>query len=103
MAGVKGKSGGARPGAGRKRGSINPNSPIRVLATQMTAMRTQLDAFAVQRRNEHESLPGVLRRLTEIERLLGMREKRIEANRHTRHRPLGVERQRAEEVFKSAP
>jgi hypothetical protein len=85
MAGVKGCSGGARPGAGRKA------SPL--IVGMFAEIKAELIALRQQRRNDEALIP-VLRRLTEIERRLGMREQpQAPVPRLTQH-------QRAERLFR---
>jgi hypothetical protein len=79
MAGVKGRSGGFRPGSGRKR--VYPIAREVVQALEEIRVR-----LARIERGEHG--PLILNRITEIERHLGMREPPTPP-RHTRRRPLG--------------
>jgi hypothetical protein len=80
MAGVKGRSGGSRPGAGRKRIYPIPAEVTRILED----IRQRL---ARLERGEHG--PLILNRITEIERHLNMREPPTPP-RHSRRRPLGI-------------
>jgi hypothetical protein len=100
--------GGRRPGAGRPRKWVkllvsqapflaptngSDEAVLQALATIKGLLEKQnvsLTQMCQQRRNEHESLPAVLRRIVEIERLLKSTELHIAA-RHTRRRPLGME------------
>jgi hypothetical protein len=87
MAGVKGRSGGLRPGAGRK---PKPPSPelLQLLEEIRRAQRTQdVHLTHLVRQTERDPL---LRRLTELERAVGLIEK-PQTPRHTRRRPLGAE------------
>src|SRR5262245_63298791 len=95
MAGVKGRSGGARPGAGRPKGRKNPatlerEAVMTSIDSSLKALLARTEIVMTQRRNDHESVPAILKRLTEIERHLHMRE----THRHqqtSRHAPLGRE------------
>jgi len=80
MAGVKGRSGGVRPGAGRKR--IYP-----IPAEVTRSLEDIRQRLARLERGEHG--PLILNRITEIERHLGIRE-RPTLPRHSRARPLGI-------------
>ena len=79
--------GGARVGAGRKRGV--PNRWPAALATEIRRLGDEVARLRQQRRNEHETLPALLRRLTEIERLLTGSDLHV-PTRATRRRPLGA-------------
>jgi hypothetical protein len=79
--------GGARIGAGRKRGV--PNRWPAALATEIRRLGDEVARLRLQRRNEQETLPALLRRLTEIERVLKGTDLHVPA-RATRRRPLGA-------------
>jgi hypothetical protein len=93
--------GGRRPGAGRPRKprpvpSITEVAPELGLALTgihalLEAQGASLARLQQQRRNEHESGPAILRRLTELERLVRGNPGLGKPPRHTRARPLGVE------------
>jgi hypothetical protein len=101
MAGVKGRSGGRRPGAGRPKGSKSQTTLDREARDQkLDRVLNILIAEQQARRNQYESLPSVLRRLVEIEKLLQMRE-RVRVERHTRNQPMGKSAA-AERLFKPA-
>jgi hypothetical protein len=81
-----------RRGRGRPQGS---RDSYKRRAPVASAIERRLGEIAVllaelnrRHRNEHESLPAVLRRLVAIERQLGLTEE-PQAPRHTRRRPLG--------------
>jgi hypothetical protein len=86
MAGVKGRSGGFRPGAGRKPGTKNPETIKRdalmaSLTAELPALAKSIDTMLVHvanerqmRHNQAQLLPSILRRLTEIEKHLALRE-----------------------------
>jgi len=79
MAGVKGRSGGARPGAGRKPGTKNPETIRReALFTTLTKniedVLVHVENERQMRRHQAEIIPAILRRLTEIEKHLALRE-----------------------------
>jgi hypothetical protein len=78
--------GGARFGAGRKRGV--PNRWPAALAVEIRRLSEAVEKLRSQRRIEGEHGERILARLTAIERQLGLRPK-IEVPRHTRSRPLG--------------
>jgi hypothetical protein len=80
MAGVKGRSGGRRPGAGRKPEQPRPAELLRILED------IQLRLVRLERT---ENGPLILNRITQIERHLGMRD-RPTPPRHSRRRPLGL-------------
>lgn len=93
MAGVKGRSGGMRPGAGRPRGKRNRSTLEReALVEEVLGSLKELVEITrhdrVRRINEFESLPAILRRLTAIERHLELRETHT-TPRIGRRRPLG--------------
>jgi hypothetical protein len=67
--------GGARVGAGRKKGI--PNRWPGVLQVELRRLADEVARLREQRRIEHESLPMLLRRIVEIERLLRLRESPI--------------------------
>lgn len=91
MAGAKGRSGGRRPGAGRPR--IHPLPPLpRVIAEIPTVLQQTLEAMQAALRQQQARLidlqragpdPMLLRRLTDIERHLALRELPT-PSRHTR-------------------
>jgi hypothetical protein len=84
MPAVKGKGcGGARPGAGRPRN-------VDVLVA-LAAIRNELAALRQERREVFETAPRILRRLTEIERLMRDDRGLVEVPRYTRRRPLGLQ------------
>lgn len=78
--------GGARAGAGRKRGVPNKWPPA--LEKEIRRLGDEVARLREQRRLEGEHGERILARLVAIERQLGMRDK-IEVPRHTRRRPLG--------------
>jgi hypothetical protein len=88
-----------RRGRGRpvgSRDSYQRQGPVASkIEAQLAEIRLKLTEIAGhvarehhRQRNEHESLPAVLRRLVAIERALGLREK-IEVPKAARRRPLG--------------
>jgi hypothetical protein len=79
--------GGARPGAGRKRGI--PNRWPAALAGELRRLADEVARLHEQRRDEHEALPALLRRITEIERHLRLTES-PSAPRTSRRYPLGA-------------
>jgi len=106
MPGVKGRSGGRRAGAGRPRKTPLPVpvEPRVVVETPpevrdaLTGIRALLEAQNAlltrqqqQRRNEYESGPAILQRLTELERLVRGDPGLARVPRTTRRRPLGIE------------
>jgi hypothetical protein len=79
MAGVKGRSGGARPGAGRKPGTKNPETIKRealfaTLTKNIEDVLVHVENERQMRRHQAEIIPAILRRLTEIEKHLALRE-----------------------------
>jgi hypothetical protein len=78
--------GGARSGAGRKRGV--PNRWPAALAIEIRRLTEAIEKLRAQRRLEGEHGERILTRLVAIERQLGLRPK-IEVPRPTRSRPLG--------------
>ena len=80
------KHGGARPGAGRKRGV--PNRWPAALAKEIARLGDEVSKLRQQRRLEDVHGERILARLVAIERQLGLRD-RIEVPRHTRRRPRG--------------
>jgi hypothetical protein len=105
MAGVKGRSGGRRIGAGRKpqprpAPSIAEVAPA--LHAELAGIRTLIERtlktqsadiarLQQQRRDGNEHGPLILRRLTELERLVRGDGGLTKPARHTRGRPLGVD------------
>jgi len=94
---VKGRRGGRRPGAGRPRKHplIVASSPetLRALAEIRQALTVQdarLAHLIKERRDAAEHVPMILRRLTELERVVRGGDMHVPA-RHTRRRPLGVD------------
>jgi len=94
---VKGRQGGRRPGAGRPRKHplIVASSPetLRALAEIREALKvqdTRLAHLIQQRREAVEHVPMILRRLTELERVICGGDMHVPV-RHTRRRPLGVD------------
>jgi hypothetical protein len=89
--------GGARPGAGRKRGGKNPLSKQRDqwladIATKLALLAHHADRQQRRERAESEALVPILRRLTAIERRLGLVEMPQSPHRtagHSRRHPLG--------------
>jgi len=96
MAGMKGRSGGRRPGAGRPRGSKSGQTKAR--DATMAEIERCLKFLVRQRQNEYESGPNILRRLTEIEKHLSLRERRPPTPRFSRGAPMGRE-SAAERLF----
>jgi hypothetical protein len=80
--------GGARPGAGRKRGV--PNRWPAALAVEIRRLSEAVEKLRAQRLVEGEHGGRILARLVGIERQLGLRSK-VEVPRHTRSRPLGTD------------
>ena len=78
--------GGRRAGAGRPKGAKTRWPPE--IATELRRLAEALQRLQQYRRDEHEALLPILRRLVAIERALGLRE-RIEAPRASWRRPLG--------------
>jgi hypothetical protein len=82
--------GGARPGAGRKKGGRNRPPPelleIRRLLEQVSS---ELAISAHERRKGNATMELMLRKLTALERQRGVIEPH-EAPGHTRRRPLGL-------------
>jgi hypothetical protein len=94
--------GGARPGAGRPRKPLPPPhvvvaapaEVVRALEGIQRTLETQSADIArlqQQRRDGNEHGPLILRRLTELERLVRGEPGLTKPARHTRARPLGVE------------
>ena len=89
MAGVKGRSGGRRAGAGRPRGP----DVLRELGRIRGALEVQnviLTRLHQQRQYAMEHGPLILRRLTEIERVLHQDRDMHWPPRASRRRPLGI-------------
>jgi hypothetical protein len=88
MTGAKGRSGGARPGSGRKpKPRVVLLDPL--LQEALRTIQRDIEAkLAASERREYG--PLLLKRLTAIERLLGMNELHRPA-RHSRRHPLGRE------------
>jgi hypothetical protein len=84
--GVGGGRGGRRAGAGRPKGAKTRWPPE--IASELRRLADGLQRLQQYRRDEHEALQPILRRLVAIERALGLREK-IEAPRASWRRPLG--------------
>jgi hypothetical protein len=92
--------GGARPGAGRKPKPRPAPSIAEVAPTiheELSGLRTLLETATAdiarlqqQRRDGNEHGPLILRRLTELERLVRGDGGLTKPARHTRSRPLGV-------------
>jgi hypothetical protein len=61
--------------------------PRQLLEQQHAELMEAIGALRQARRNEHESLPAVLRRICEIERVLKLTELHVPP-RTSRHRPL---------------
>jgi hypothetical protein len=80
--------GGARPGAGRKRGV--PNRWPAALAVEIRRLSEAVEKLRAQRLVESEHGGRILARLVAIERQLGLRPK-IEVPRYSRRRPLGTD------------
>jgi hypothetical protein len=98
----KGGWGGRRAGAGRKpkprlpgvNGIAVPASPMllelrQLLERHHEELMGELRRLGRLQRDDYESLPTVLRKVTEIQRSLGMTELHVPA-RHSRRRPLGA-------------
>ena len=82
--------GGARPGAGRPRKPPLPAPEVLELLEEIRrAQRAQDECVSKALRAEHT--PMILRRLTAIERALGLTNLYKPPGGHTRRRPLGVE------------
>ena len=79
--------GGARSGAGRKRGV--PNRWPAALAIEIRRLTEAIEKLRIQRRLEGEHGERILARLVAIERQLGLVEK-PEAPRIGRRRPMGA-------------
>src|SRR5215831_11207056 len=79
--------GGRRVGAGRPKG-VKTRWPPEI-AAELRRLADGLQRLQQYRRDEHEALQPILRRLVAIERALGLREK-IEAPRVSRRQPLGA-------------
>ena len=79
--------GGRRTGAGRPKG-VRTRWPPEI-AAELRRLADGLHHLQQHRRDEHEALQPILRRLVAIERALGLREK-IEVPQATRRRPLGA-------------
>jgi hypothetical protein len=79
--------GGARVGAGRKKGI--PNRWPGVLQVELRRLVKAVDRLHEQRRNEHEALPILLKRVTSIERRLGIVEVPV-MPRPSRRYPTGL-------------
>jgi len=86
--------GGARPGAGRPRKRFPGDRVLAALEriyAQLQAQDAVLAGLRQQRRDEGEHAPMILRRLTEIKRLMRNDPGLAKAPRATRRRPLGAE------------
>jgi len=81
------RRGGARPNSGRPKGI--PNRWPREVAAEIRRLGDEVERLRQQRRNEHETLPALLRRITSIERKLDLIEAPI-APRPTRRHPTGL-------------
>jgi hypothetical protein len=79
--------GGARPGAGRKKGV--PNRWPGVLQIELRRLADEVARLHKQRRDEAESGPAILKRLVAIERKLGLVEAPV-TPKPTRRNPLGA-------------
>lgn len=79
--------GGARPGAGRKKGV--PNRWPGVLQIELRRLAEEVARLRKQRRDEAESGPAILKRLVAIERKLGLVEAPV-TPKPTRRNPLGA-------------
>jgi hypothetical protein len=77
---------GGQAGAGRPKG-VKTRWPSEV-AAELRRLADGLQRLHGYRRDEHEALQPILRRLVAIERALGLRE-RIEVPLTSRRRPLG--------------
>jgi hypothetical protein len=98
----KGGWGGARIGSGRKpkprspgiNGIAVPASPMLLLELRQLLERHhdelmgELHRLGRLQRDDYENLPAVLRKVTEVQRFLGMTELHVPV-RHSRRRPLG--------------
>jgi hypothetical protein len=84
--GIGSGRGGSRAGAGRPKGAKTRWPPE--IAAELRRLAEALQRLQQYRRDEHEALQPILRRLVNIERALGLREK-IEAPRASWRRPLG--------------
>ena len=89
MAGVKGRCGGHRPGAGRKP-QPRPLAPEAVQLLDEIRQALQVQNGRLQRLERQTEREPFLRRLTAIERALNLVEK-PQAPCHTRRWPLGAE------------
>jgi len=85
--GIGSGRGGRRAEAGRPK-AAKTRWPSEI-AAELRRLTEGLQLLQQYRRDEHETLQPILRRLVAIERALGLREK-IEAPRASRRRPLGV-------------
>jgi len=85
--GIGSGRGGRRAGDGRPRG-MKTRWPSEI-AAELHRLAEAIHRLHEYRRDEHEALQPILRRLVAIERALGLREK-IEAPRASRRRPLGA-------------
>src|SRR5437762_335261 len=83
---IGGGRGGRRAGAGRPKRAKTRWPPE--IAAELRRLADGLQRLQQYRRDEHEALQPILRRLVTIERALELREA-IEAPRATRRRPLG--------------
>src|SRR6516225_7287638 len=81
------RRGGARPNSGRPKGI--PNRWPGEVAAEIRRLSDEIERLRQQRRNEHETLPALLRRVTSIERKLDLIEAPI-APRPTRRHPTGL-------------
>jgi hypothetical protein len=84
--------GGRRPGAGRPYKPPHPDL-LRALAAikdMLEAQNVQLTHLRQQRRDAGEAVPTLQRRVTELERRIGITEE-PKTPRLTRRRPLGAE------------
>jgi hypothetical protein len=79
--------GGARPGAGRKRGV--PNRRPSALAKEIARLSDAVEKLRQQRRLETEHGERILARLVSIERQLGLVEKPMTPKPSRRH-PMGA-------------
>ena len=75
------------PGSGRPKGI--PNRGPAIIAAELRHLADEIARLHQQRRDEHEALPVVLRRLTAIERRLGLTET-PQAPRASRRHPMGA-------------
>jgi hypothetical protein len=86
--------GGARAGAGRPRKQLPPPPHVVVdpeVVRALEGIQRTLERLQQQRHDGNEHGPLILRRLTEIERLVRGDPGLTKPPRHTRGRPLGVE------------